>query len=177
MGIVRPRFGDVPCQSGFTYLGLMFAIAIIGITLATVGVVWSTQIRREKEAELLFAGDQIRTAIGRYLASGGQYPRELTDLLEDKRFPQARRYLRRLYIDPMTGAADWQLIEAPGGGFVGVASSSQDKPIKIANFPKADADFDKAECYCEWRFIYAPRYSQRRRVVQPLQTPSNNPSN
>jgi len=171
VGSLGARSGATAGEAGFTYIGLMFAIAIIGITLATVGVVWSTQIRRDKEVELLFAGDQIRAAIGRYMASGGQYPLALSDLLEDKRFPQVRRYLRRLYIDPMTGAADWQLIQAPGGGISGVASNSQDKPIKVANFSQADADFAKAECYCAWRFIYAPHAGQRRRSVRPVQTP------
>ena len=91
MGAVVPRCGARRREAGFTYIGLLFAIAIIGITLATVGVVWSTQIRRDKEVELLWIGDQYRTAIGRYRASGGQYPQALTDLLEDKRFPVARR--------------------------------------------------------------------------------------
>src|SRR5258708_16908394 len=138
VGRVRVRCGAAAREAGFTLIGLMFAIAIIGITLATVGVVWSRQIRGEKEGELLFAGDQIRTAIGRYLASGGQYPLALSDLLEDKRFPQARRYLRRLYNDPMTGAADWQLIQAPGEGISGVVSSSPAKPLQVASISPAD---------------------------------------
>lgn len=158
-------------SAGFTYLGLLFAIAIAGITLATVGVVWSTQIRRDKEAELLFAGGQIRTAIGRYVGSGGTFPLALTDLLEDKRFPQTRRYLRRVYPDPMTGSTDWQLIDAPGSGFMGVVSRSQQKPIKVANFPDADAAFEKAECYCDWKFVYAPRNGARRRVVPLIPKP------
>src|SRR5258708_19032005 len=141
VGRVRVRCGAAAREAGFTLIGLMFAIAIIGITLATVGVVWSTQIRREKEVELLFAGDQIRTAIGRYLASGGQYPLALSDLLEDKRFPQARRYLRRLYNDPMTGAADWQLIQAPGGGISGVGGRLKNKTIKMAEISQAEEDF------------------------------------
>ena len=162
----------LPCRrglrdAGFTYLGLLFAIAIIGITLATVGVVWSTQIRRDKEVELLWIGDQYRAAIGRYRASGGQYPQALTDLLEDKRFPVVRRYLRKLYADPMTGAADWQPIVAPGGGILGIASSSKDKPIKVAGFSPSDTAFEKMECYCDWKFIYAPRYHRNRRVYTP----------
>jgi type II secretory pathway pseudopilin PulG len=155
-------------QAGFTYVGLMFAIAVLGITLATVGVVWSTQIRRDKEAELLWIGDQYRTAIGRYRASGGQFPQELADLLEDKRTAVPRRYLRKLFADPMTGAADWQLIETPGGGgIIGIASSSQDKPIKVAGFSQRDAAFEKAECYCDWKFVYAPRAWRNRRAPAP----------
>lgn len=154
--------------SGFTYLGLLFAIAIIGITLATVGVVWSTQSRRDREAELLFVGNQIRQAIGRYYEVGGVYPRSLADLLQDKRVPVARRFLRRLYPDPMTGSADWELIRMSDGGLMGVASSSQQKPIKVAGFNVVDAAFEKADCYCTWKFIYVGAPAGRRRALQPL---------
>ena len=154
-------------QAGFTYIGLMFAIAVLGITLATVGVVWSTQIRRDKEVELLWIGDQYRTAIVRYRTNGGQFPQELADLVEDKRFPVPRRYLRKLFPDPMTGAADWQLIEAPGGGIIGIASNSQGKPIKVAGFGQEDAAFTDSECYCNWKFVFAPRHGRAQRAVRP----------
>jgi type II secretory pathway pseudopilin PulG len=145
-------------QSGFTYLGLLFAVAILGITLATVGVVWSTQMQREREAQLLWVGDQYRAAIARYRASGGQFPQALADLVEDPRFPVPKRHLRRLYRDPMTGQVDWQLIMAPGGtGIIGVASNSQAVPIKQTNFAAADAAFDHAQCYCDWKFMFAVR--------------------
>ena len=158
-------------QSGFTYIGLLFAIVILGITLSTVGVVWSTQIRRDREAELLYAGDQIRAAIGHYRASGGQYPQALTDLLKDERTPAVRRFLRRVYPDPMTNSSDWQLIMAPEGGILGVASKSQDKPIKVAGFAPIDSAFENAECYCDWKFIYSPRNQRRGRVINPAGTP------
>lgn len=157
--------------AGFTYIGLLFAIAILGITLSTVGVVWSTQLRRDKEAELLFVGDEFRLAIGRYVRSGGQYPLELTDLVEDKRTPVPRRFLRRIYPDPMTGSTDWQLILAPQGGIMGVASRSQGKPIKVAGFSGGNAGFDLAECYCEWKFIYSPRANRNRRAIGPPRQP------
>ena len=143
-------------QSGFTYLGLLFAVAVLGITLATVGIVWSTQIRREREAQLLWVGDQYRVAIAHYRAFGGQLPLALTDLVSDPRVPEPRRFLRRLYPDPMTGRADWQLITMPGGsGIIGVASSSQDKPIKQTNFGPADSQFEQAQCYCDWKFVFS----------------------
>jgi type II secretory pathway pseudopilin PulG len=155
-------------QHGFTYLGLLFAVAIIGITLATLGVVWSTQIRRDKEADLLFAGDQIRNAIGHYYAetpSGTHtYPVSLEELLQDQRWPQVHRHLRRLYIDPMTASTDWQLIPAPEGGIMGVASTSTGEPIKKANFAGADRAFYMAESYSNWQFVYKP--GTRGRVPQ-----------
>lgn len=172
MNRAQRRRGAVARNAGFTYIGLLFAIAILGITLATVGVVWSTQIRRDREAELLYIGDQYRAAIGRYLSSGGQYPLELADLATDKRYPVARRYLRRVYADPMTNKTDWVLITAPQGGIMGVASRSQGKPIKVAGFPEADRLFEKTECYCDWKFVYFQRTRGKRRghgaVLQSL---------
>ena len=153
-------------SAGFTYLGLLFLIAVLGLTLSSVGVVWSTQIRRDKEAELLFVGDQIRDAIGRYRAVGGQYPQALTDLLLDNRAPAVRRFLRTIYVDPITNSADWQLILAPEGGIMGVASRSKDKPLKVAGFSGSDASFDKADCYCDWQFVYSPRSFHRRRMIK-----------
>ena len=167
MSALHVRRVGGPQAAGFTYLGLMFVIALLGLTLSTVGVVWSTQIRREKEAELLFVGDQIREAIGRYRTNGGQYPQALTDLLLDNRSPAVRRYLRRLYRDPMTNSADWRLIPAPEGGIMGIASLSKDKPIKVAGFPTIDSAFVNAECYCDWQFMYSPRYGRHRRVIKP----------
>jgi len=165
-------------QRGFTYIGLLFAVAILGITLASVGVVWSAQLRREREAQLLFIGDQYRQAIGRYLQAGGTYPLSLADLVEDKRVPMPRRFLRRLYPDPMTGAVDWELIQNPDGGIMGVASASQQQPIKVANFRPIDATFENAECYCGWKFIFLARNVGRRRLLPPPTTaPVPAPSN
>ena len=158
-------------QRGFGYIGLLFAIAIIGITLATVGVVWSTQGRREREAQLLFIGDQYRQAIGRYLLAGGVYPRSLDDLLVDKRVPVPRHYLRHLYEDPMTGAADWTLITTSDGGIMGVASSSLQQPIKVAGFSRVNAAFESAACYCDWKFIYVGRGGAGRRRDLPAAPP------
>ncbi len=139
----------------------------MGIVLSTVGVVWSTQIRRDKEAQLLFVGDQVRDAIGRYRGVNGQYPQELADLIVDNHAPAVRRFLRRIYVDPITDTADWQLITAPEGGIMGIASPSKGKPIKVAGFSGADASFEKSECYCDWRFVYSPRSLHRYRVIRP----------
>jgi type II secretory pathway pseudopilin PulG len=154
-------------QGGFTLIGLMYAVAILGITLAAAGILWSTQIRRDKEAQLLWVGDQYRQAIARYRAAGGQFPMALEDLLEDKRFPEPKRYLRQLYPDPITGALDWQVIEGPNGSIMGVASSSQQKPIKVANFPPQYRAFENAESYGEWKFLGGSRSLRRHRSVAP----------
>lgn len=158
-------------ERGFTYIGLLIAIAIIGAALALVGQVWSTQAQREREVELLYRGDAIRAAIGAYLlqSPGGarQFPQQLQDLVLDTRWPQTKRYLRRIYEDPITGAADWTLIRAADGGIMGVASSSKGTPIKAKGFSFADASFEDAKCYCDWQFIFLVRG----RYVAPIVNP------
>jgi type II secretory pathway pseudopilin PulG len=143
---------------GFTYIGLLIAVVLLGIGLALVGEVWNTAVKRERERELLFVGDQFRQGIGRYYESSPgvkQYPRKLEDLLEDKRFPVVKRHLRQIYLDPMTGKADWGLV-LQGDQILGVYSQSKDKPFKVANFRLLDSFFADSSSYSDWRFIYAP---------------------
>lgn len=146
-------------QRGFTYLGLMFLVAVIGIGLAKAGAVWQTEVQREREAELLFAGEQYAMAIGSYYEStpGGvkQYPPALEDMLRDPRFPETRRHLRRIYPDPVTGSAGWGLVQERGR-ITGVYSLARQRPLKTAEFPPAWTTFASAENYAEWQFIYAP---------------------
>ena len=140
---------------GFTYLTVLFIVAILGGGLALVGEMWETAAQREKEAELLFIGHQFRSAILRYYLSGPQrqYPRALEDLLKDARVPETRRYLRRVYADPMTGKAEWGLVKAPDGGILGVYSLSEEATFKRANFKRRDAAFADAIKYSDWKFV------------------------
>jgi len=92
-----------------TYIGLLLVIVLMGIATAALTPLWSTTVKREKEEELLFRLGEFRQAIAGYRQDHGRYPRKLEDLLEDKTQFQVRRYLRRIYPDPMTGEADWKL--------------------------------------------------------------------
>jgi type II secretory pathway pseudopilin PulG len=147
-------------EKGFTYLGIMIIVMVMGMGLAAFGTIYSQTAQRDKEAELLFVGEQFRSAIeSYYLKSPGAraYPKKLEDLVEDKRFPMPMRHLRRIYPDPITGSTDWGLVEMPGnGGIMGVFSKSEEKPIKQANFSVKQAAFEDAESYTKWTFTYSP---------------------
>ena len=140
---------------GFTYVGLLLAVAIMAAGLAAIGEVASTAAKRDKEAELLFVGDQFARAIAQYASmspGAQQYPPTLEDLLSDKRVPTVRRHLRRIYPDPITGRADWVLVRGPGGGIVGIHSQSLAQPLKTDNFPKQYESFKGAKTYSAWSF-------------------------
>jgi len=146
-------------QAGFTYLTVMFIVAILLGGLAIVGETWETSARREKERELLFIGNQYRRAIGLYyLATPGpnkMYPRQIEDLLKDPRQPGTMRHLRKLFPDPMTGKP-FEVIKGADGGVQGVASASEVAPLKVAGFRVRDAIFEGAQKYSEWKFIHTP---------------------
>jgi type II secretory pathway pseudopilin PulG len=153
-------------QRGFTYLGLLMAVVVMGLMLTIVARVWTTTEQRERETQLLFAGHQFRNAIAAYFARRHQYPQTLQDLLGDSETSLPQRYLRRMYFDPMTGTAEWQQIAAPGGGIMGVASTSKMKPLKHGQFEPLDVSFSDADCYCAWQFVYVPRFGRRRAATK-----------
>jgi len=157
----KSRSTHVPAflQRGFTYLGLLIIIAVMGMGLAAFGELHSHAAQREKERELLFVGEQFRQAIGSYYnrSPGAKvFPKTVDELIEDKRFPMPQHHLRKLYRDPITGSTDWALVEAPGGGFMGVHSRSDEAPVKTGNFAVADEAFADAQHYADWAFTYSP---------------------
>jgi len=148
---------SAPTKSrGVAYLALLLAVAITSGALAAGASIWSQAQRREREKQLLWAGDQIRKAIISYAQTGGdaanRYPAELRDLLLDPRTPAPRRHLRRVYDDPMMRGTDWGLIRNPQGRIVGVYSQYQGTPVKTGAFPRAYAHFERAASYADWRF-------------------------
>jgi type II secretory pathway pseudopilin PulG len=161
-------------QRGLTYVGLLLAVALAGVALAAVGTLWSTTAKRNREAELLFVGDQFRLAIGSYYdgtPGAKRYPQRLEELLEDKRLPVTRRHLRRLYADPMTGMPDWDLVRLSDGAIVGVRSRSEAKPLKAANFGLRDESFANAVTYRDW--VFSP--AQLRGAERPVAPASGSP--
>ncbi|WP_457356102.1 type II secretion system protein [Roseateles sp. P5_D6] len=104
-------------QKGFTYLLLLFVLAIGGIGLAALGEQARTRALREQEAELAFRGAEIARAIASYVdagpAGGRALPPSVDALLQDRRSGHIVRHLRQLRSDPLGG--DWVWL-APGEG-------------------------------------------------------------
>ena len=149
-------------EDGFTFLGLMFLIAVMGIVASAAASTWAFTSQRDKEVDLLFAGHAYREAIMRYAAAHARerqpYPLELSQLLggSDRLVPV--RFLRRLYFDPMTGGPDWGLVRTPDGGITGVYSLSTRKPLRIVSVEGRDdgIDFARAKTYSNWVFGVNP---------------------
>ncbi len=147
-------------QKGFTYIGVMIFVSIIGVGMAATGQIWAESVKREREQELLFVGNQFRVAMDQYAKSSPGTDRSLhrlSDLLKDPRYPDTRRYLRRMYLDPITGSSDWGVVVNPSGGITGVYSLSEDAPIKKSGFASVNRSFEGKSRYSEWIFMAKPQ--------------------
>lgn len=158
---------------GFTYVGLLVAIVLFALGSVGATHILSSSERAERERELLFCGAQFRAAIASYYLSGPgapRYPETLAQLLTDPRFPGVKRHLRKIFIDPVTGKAEWGLVMAPGGGIMGVHSLSEREPMKRANFEPPNEMLNLAErgsqsgtySYRDWQFVYLQPVNPRR---------------
>ena len=143
-------------QQGFTLMGALILVAVMGAGLAAYGQMASHAAQREKEAELLFRGNQYRQAIEAYYKKERKYPKALSELVEDKRYPTPAHHLRKLYPDPITSQAEWGTMEAPRGGIMGVFSKSEAEPIKSGGFGLANKTFADGKRYMDWQFFYPP---------------------
>lgn len=145
-------------QKGFSYLWVLMMVAFMGLGLTVATEIASTATQRDKEKELIAIGRQFQIAIGRYYESqqsvGRQeYPNSLEDLLKDNRAPGIKRHLRKIFVDPMTGKAEWGLLRI-AGRVVGVHSLSKKTPIKQNGFEPGEMNLQHKQKYSEWVFTY-----------------------
>jgi hypothetical protein len=68
--LLAPRCTDCADERGWALLGLILALSVMGIMLAAIVPNVSFQVRRDKEAELLYRGEQMAKAISRYYNNG-----------------------------------------------------------------------------------------------------------
>ena len=92
---------------------LMLVVTILAIGLLVAIPVWETQLRREKEAELIFRGNQYVEAVRLFqLKNPGRFPATIEELEEGN-------FIRKLFRDPMSSTGEWNVVlfaGAAGGG-------------------------------------------------------------
>ncbi|MFA9217348.1 MAG: hypothetical protein ACEQSK_09605 [Sphingomonadaceae bacterium] len=163
-------------------MSLIVLVAIIGLVTASTLKLGALLQRARAEQELLRIGAEFSDALQSYAdvtpAGKPAQPATLQDLLRDPRFPTVRRHLRKIYVDPMTGNAEWGIVYlADKVGVVGIYSLSDAKPIKIGNFPARYKAFDGRQHISDWKFtmtgkqavMSAPETSNHGGTVAPLQ--------
>ena len=101
-------------ESGFALLlvFLMAAIMAISLYIEIPRVAFETQ--RQKEQLLIERGEQYKRAIQVFMRTNGRYPSKIEDLENTNN----RRFLRKRYVDPMTGKDEWRIIHVQNGVLV-----------------------------------------------------------
>lgn len=92
-------------EAGYNFVMLIVALSVLTILAGMALPLWSRQIQREKEEELITRGLQYAEAIRVFRARFGRLPVRLEELVEVK-----PRSIRRLWKDPMTEHGNWGLI-------------------------------------------------------------------
>ena len=150
-------------DAGYAMAALLTALAVMSILMSAALPVWRQQMQREREAELVFRGEQYVHAIGLYQRRYRTFPPSIDVLVQ-------QRFLRKKYMDPITGedfrplyAGSVGQQQSPGqqqtvgqppraaaqiesGGIIGVASTSEKDSIRL---------YKGRSKYHQWQFIYA----------------------
>jgi type II secretory pathway pseudopilin PulG len=122
-------------DGGYILVALLISIAIASVWMAAALPSWRQQVMREREAELIFRGEQYARAIRLYQNQmGGTLPITLDDLV-------SQHVLRHKWKDPITGdeflprVGCFQVVGrgATAAGICGVQSKSKAASIKIYN--------------------------------------------
>ena len=86
---------------------LLIALAIMAILLTVAMPVWRHEARREKEAELVFRGEQYARAVALFRFKNANIPNAFPPSIDSL---VQGRFLRKKYKDPMTKDGEFELI-------------------------------------------------------------------
>lgn len=137
-------------ESGFAYLMALFMVLAIVISSEVVVENALTAGRRDREADLIWRGDQYVRAIRLYYHKTGHYPQSLDDLKTG--LPELHFLRTAAYKDPMnTEDGSWRFIYVTGSGqivgSVRYANLQQMAFMELAGCPAViyDGDSDSGE--------------------------------
>src|SRR5207237_7981050 len=106
-------------QNGYVVLAILVALTVLIVGLSVAAPRAAVALQRTKEDELIRRGQQYALAIRRFYKKFGRYPSNIDQLENTNNI----RFLRRRYLDPLTGKDDWTPIQfgqaRPAVGFFG----------------------------------------------------------
>src|SRR5215469_14837564 len=93
-----------PSEEGYILVSVMFILALLIISMAVAMPKVIADIQRDRELETYHRGLQYRRAIQLYYRKFNRYPPNVDALVKTNNI----RFLRKKYIDPITGKDDWK---------------------------------------------------------------------
>ncbi len=92
-------------EAGFTMIMFVLILVLMAIMMTVAVQTVTFAMQREREAELIFRGQQYVLAIGQFKKRHGRYPMALKELWEAD-----PRVIRKKYKDPITDSYSWGVI-------------------------------------------------------------------
>jgi type II secretory pathway pseudopilin PulG len=108
-------------DAGYAMAALLVTLAVMTVLMSVAMPSWRHLVQREREAELIFRGEQYARAVGLFQRKfAGAFPPSIDVLYQQK-------FLRKKYKDPMTADGEFQVLYqsaaaqpgVPGTGGVG----------------------------------------------------------
>jgi hypothetical protein len=112
------RLERLRSQRGYALLALMFLVFLVFLATAVALPRVLTQGRREREADMIWRGEQYTRGIRRFYTKTGRFPTSMEELMKGQ---LGLHFMRKQYKDPMnTEDGSWRLIYlTPNGQLVG----------------------------------------------------------
>lgn len=101
-------------ESGYALLMVFAMAAIVAISLYTQVPRMAFEAQRDQEQLLIDRGEQYSRAVQLFVRKFNRFPSTMDELENTNTV----RTLRRRYVDPMTGKADWRILHAGPGGVI-----------------------------------------------------------
>jgi type II secretory pathway pseudopilin PulG len=128
---LTPAIRRTPSQGGYAMAALLVAMSVMAVLMTVALPVWQTAMQREREAELVFRGEQWARAIALFQRKYANALPPSTDVLINEKF------LRKKYKDPITGgefqllsSASLQATTGARGGQVGARGGGLSTPAR-----------------------------------------------
>jgi len=93
-------------EQGFLLLAMVLMVSLVLIALAVAAPVIARDLRRDKEVESMHREQEYVRALRLYYRKFKTYPPSMDALEKSNNV----RYLRKQYVDPLTGKADWRIV-------------------------------------------------------------------
>jgi type II secretory pathway pseudopilin PulG len=102
----RPHPSPSPSEDGYILIWVIFLLVIFTLALSVAVPRMAKEIQLDRERETMARGKQYSRAIQLYYRKFHAYPPNVDALVKTTEI----RFLRKKYIDPMTGKDDWKPI-------------------------------------------------------------------
>ncbi len=133
-GRVTLRVRTALCQRGYAYLMTLFLVTAMVIATAAAIPNLLLQGRREREAEMIWRGEQYERGIRLYFHKFGRYPQSVEQLTKQQ---NGIRFMRKAYKDPMNAEdGSWRFIYVtPAGQLIGSVRYTSLTQMALAERP------------------------------------------